>query len=130
MKRVHNDHGSAGGSPPSAAPGAQSSTKGRKRKTDVPEPQATSTRKASVKSLPVEPVQATAKPLLDQWLDHRRAVEGMIRGLHKPEDSRNLQQITEVQKHLAAMAKVTTELNGMPKAEIIPAPSRRSYASG
>ncbi|KAJ6446619.1 zinc finger domain-containing protein [Purpureocillium lavendulum] len=130
MKRVHNDHGSAGGSPPSA-PTVQSSTKGRKRKTDIPEQQTTSTRKASVKSMAAaEQSQSSSKPLLDQWLDHRRAVEAMIRGLHKPEDSRNLQQITEVQKHLSAMAKMTTDLSGMPKADIMPAPSRRSYTSG
>ncbi|PNY23651.1 Uncharacterized protein TCAP_06404 [Tolypocladium capitatum] len=129
MKRVHNDHGSAGGSPPSG-PAAQSA-KGRKRKTDVPEQQTTTSRKASVKSMPVaEPVRASAKPLLEQWLDHRRAVEDMIRGLNKPEDSRNLQQITEVQKRLSVMAKMTTELTAMPKAEILPAPSRRSYVPG
>lgn len=131
MKRVHNDHGSAGASPPSASV-AQPSTKGRKRKTDVPELQQTaSTRKATVKTMPAaEPVQAAAKPLLEQWLDHRQAVEGMVRELSKPDDSRNLEQINEVQKHLAAMAKMTTELSGMPQAENAAAPSRRSYGSG
>ncbi|PFH58455.1 hypothetical protein XA68_13661 [Ophiocordyceps unilateralis] len=100
MKRVHNDHGSAGGSPPSATVAQPS--KGRKRKTDVPEPQTTASRKASVKNMPVaEPVQPSSKPLLEQWLDHRRVVEDMVRGLDKPEDSRSLQQITEVQKRLA-----------------------------
>ncbi|PHH76140.1 hypothetical protein CDD80_1772 [Ophiocordyceps camponoti-rufipedis] len=129
MKRVHNDHGSTAGSPPSATAGQPS--KGRKRKTDVPEPQTTASRKASVKNVPaVEPVQQTSKPLLEQWLDHRRAVEDMVRGLNKPEDTRSLQQITEVQKRLAVMAKMTTELSAMPKSEMFPAQSRRSYVSG
>ncbi|RDA92845.1 hypothetical protein CP533_2882 [Ophiocordyceps camponoti-saundersi (nom. inval.)] len=136
MKRVHNDHGSAGGSPPSAA--AVQPSKGRKRKTDIPEPQTTTTttttpstsRKASVKTAPVaEPVQPSSKPLLEQWLDHRHVVEDMVRGLNKPDDSRSLQQITEVQKRLSVMAKMTTELSAMPKAEIFPTPSRRSYYS-
>lgn len=128
MKRVHNDHRTAAGSPPSAA--AAQAAKGRKRKTDVPEPPTATSRKTSVKSTPVaEPVQPS-KPLLEQWMDHRRAVEDMVRGLDKPEDSRNLQQITEVQKHLFVMAKMTTELTAMPKPEVFPTPARKSYISG
>ncbi|KAF4507462.1 hypothetical protein G6O67_003954 [Ophiocordyceps sinensis] len=128
MKRVHNDHRTAAGSPPSAA-GAQSA-KGRKRKTDVPEPQTAASRKATVKSMPVaEPVQSS-RPLLEQWMDHRRVVEDMVRGLSKPEDSRSLQQITEVQKRLSVMAKMTTELTAMPKLEVFPALGRKSYVSG
>ncbi|EQL03065.1 zinc finger domain-containing protein [Ophiocordyceps sinensis CO18] len=127
MKRVHNDHRTAAGSPPSAA-GAQSA-KGRKRKTDVPEPQTAASRKATVKSMPVaEPV--ASRPLLEQWMDHRRVVEDMVRGLSKPEDSRSLQQITEVQKRLSVMAKMTTELTAMPKLEVFPALGRKSYVSG
>ncbi|PHH86834.1 hypothetical protein CDD83_9693 [Cordyceps sp. RAO-2017] len=129
MKRVHNDHGSTGGSPPSATVGQ--SAKGRKRKTEVPEAQTPASRRASVKNMPVaEPVQPSARPLLEQWLDHRRAVEDMVRGLGKPEDSRNLQQITEVQKHLSVMAKMTTELAAAPKTEVFPTAARRSYVSG
>ncbi|KJZ72900.1 hypothetical protein HIM_07663 [Hirsutella minnesotensis 3608] len=128
MKRVHNDHGSAGGSPPSAT--VTQSTKGRKRKTDVPEPQATSSRKAPVKNMPPPESAQASKPLLDQWLDHRRVVEDMVRGLNKPEDSRSIQQISEVQKRLAVMVKLTTQLTGVPKSEVFPTPGRRGYVSG
>lgn len=97
----------------------------------MPEQQTAGGRKVTVKSVPVaEPVQSSSKPLLEQWLDHRRAVEDMIRALNKPEDSRNLQQITEVQKRLSAMAKMTSELAAVPKAEALQAPGRRSYVSG
>jgi hypothetical protein len=127
MKRVHGDHGSAGGSPPSAS---SQQPKGRKRKTEVPEAQAAPSRKSSIKSVqPVETQQVAAKPLLEQWLDHRKVVEDILRGLDKPEDVRNIQQITEVQRRLNAMAKMTTDLSVMPTADILPAPGRRSFAT-
>ncbi|KAI9166659.1 hypothetical protein HJFPF1_02773 [Paramyrothecium foliicola] len=126
MKRVHNDHGSAGGSPPAAT----QQPKGRKRKTDVPEAQATPSRKTSVKSVqPADSQQTSAKPLLEQWLDHRKAVEDILRSLDKPEDVRNIQQISEVQRRLNAMAKMTSDLSALPKTDILPAPGRRSFAS-
>lgn len=128
MKRVHNDHRTVAGSPPSGA-GTQP-VKGRKRKTDVPEPQVSASRKATVKSVSVaEPVQPS-RPLLEQWMDHRRAVEDMVRGLSEPEDSRNLHQITEVQKRLSVMAKMTTELTTKPKSEVFSVSGRKSYVSG
>ncbi|KAH7170268.1 hypothetical protein EDB81DRAFT_158405 [Dactylonectria macrodidyma] len=96
MKRVHNDHGSSGGSPPSAV--ANQPAKGRKRKTDVPESQPTNSRKASVKSMSaVEPKESTTRPLLDQWMEHRKAVENLFQGLVKPEDARNIQHISDMQ---------------------------------
>jgi hypothetical protein len=127
MKRVHNDHGSAGGSPPSAS---SQPAKGRKRKTEGSETQAPPSRKSSVKSvLPAEPQQVAVKPLLEQWMDRRKSVEEILRGLDKPEDTRSIQQIMEVQRHLTAMAKMTSEMSTPPKADILPAPSRRSFAS-
>ncbi|KAK7414905.1 hypothetical protein QQX98_006326 [Neonectria punicea] len=110
MKRVHNDHGSSGGSPPTVAVNPPS--KGRKRKTDVPETQPTNSRKAAVKSMPVtEPKESSTRPLLDQWMDHRKAVESLFQGLVKPEDARNIQQISDMQLRLTAMVKVTADLN-------------------
>lgn len=115
MKRVHNDHGSSGGSPPSAV--ATQPAKGRKRKTDVPESQPTNSRKAAVKSISaVEPKESTTRPLLDQWMDHRKAVENLFQGLVKPEDARNIQHINDMQVRLTAMIKVTTVLNADNKA--------------
>lgn len=112
MKRVHNDQGSSGGSPPTAP--AQQPTKSRKRKTDVPEAQAPTSRKATLKAMPApEPKQDSARPLLDQWMDHRKAVENIFRGLVKPDDARNIQQISEVQHRLSVMAKMTTDLNAL-----------------
>jgi hypothetical protein len=128
MKRVHNDHGSAGGSPPSATNGQ--SAKGRKRKTEIAEQQ-NGTRKATLKSMPVvEPKQGSSKPLLEQWLEQRRAVEDLCRGLGKPDDARNLQQISEMQKRLNFMAKMTSELNPVAPTEILPDSNRRNYTTG
>ncbi|KAI5465520.1 hypothetical protein BGZ63DRAFT_348081 [Mariannaea sp. PMI_226] len=114
MKRVHNDHGSAGNSPPSSA---TNNAKGRKRKTDaVPESQ-TNSRKAAVKSMPApETKENLTQPLLAQWMDHRKVVETLIHGLVKPEDTRNIKQIHDVQERLTAMLKLTTDLNAAAKA--------------
>lgn len=125
MKRVHNDHGSAGGSPPSAVPTGQSA-KGRKRKTEIVE-QHNGTRKATLKSMPVaDSKQVSSKPLLEQWLDQRRVVEDLFRGLSKPEDARNLPQINEMQKRLAFMAKMTSDLNTVSPTDH----SRGNYTTG
>ncbi|TWU75775.1 hypothetical protein ED733_003212 [Metarhizium rileyi] len=127
MKRVHNDHGSAGGSPPAPANGQ--STKGRKRKPEVVEQQ-NSTRKATLKSMPVaDSKQVSAKPLLEQWLDQRRAVEDLCHGLGKPEDARNLQHINEMQKRLAYMAKMTSDWNSV-ATDIRADTNRRNYSTG
>ncbi|KAG5982524.1 hypothetical protein E4U55_001774 [Claviceps digitariae] len=131
MKRVHNDHGSAGGSPPSGGSSSQSA-KGRKRKTEVAE-QSSGTRKATLKSMPVveAPKHVPVKPLLEQWLDQRRVVEEIVRGLDKPDDARSLQQIGDVQKRLAYMANMTKELSSVTTTDMISTEtSRRIYSSG
>lgn len=128
MKRVHNDHGSAGGSPPSVA---QPSSKGRKRKTEVQEPQIPAARKTSAKTLPSpQAARVSAKPLIDEWLEHRKAVETIFRsGLSTPEDIGNMSQITRMQDHLNAMAKMTTDSSAQPRTDIITAPRARAYTS-
>lgn len=128
MKRVHNDHGSTGGSPPSAS---QQSTKGRKRKTDIQEPPAPNARKTTVKTLPTpQASRVSAKPLIDEWLEHRQAVESILRsGLNTPEDIGNIGHITRVKEHLAAMAKMTTDLSTHPRTDIITAPRARVYTA-
>ncbi|KAG6105925.1 hypothetical protein E4U31_001132 [Claviceps sp. LM219 group G6] len=131
MKRVHNDHGSVDGSPPSG--GSAQSVKGRKRKTEAAEP-ANSTRKATLKSMPVAepaaPKHIPAKPLLEQWLDQRQVVEEIVRGLNKPDDARSLQQIGDVQKRLAYMATMTKELSSLTTDMLLAETSRQTYSSG
>ncbi|EFY97455.2 C2H2 transcription factor [Metarhizium robertsii ARSEF 23] len=125
MKRVHNDHGSSSGSPPATANGQ--SAKGRKRKTEVAEPQ-NGTRKATLKSMPVaDSKQVSSKPLLEQWLDQRRAVEDLCRSLSKPDDARNLGQIHEMQKHLSIMAHMTSSVTSP---DIRLDTNRRNYTTG
>ncbi|KOS19388.1 Metal regulatory transcription factor 1 [Escovopsis weberi] len=121
MKRVHNDHGSAGNSPP-AGP-AQQPAKGRKRKSDASEHPVPS-RKNSVKSMPAEQKQPPVKPLLEQWLDQRKAVEDLLRRMDKPE----AQQLDEVQKRLASMAKMAANIPAALKVEV-PATGRRAYVT-
>ncbi|RFU75176.1 hypothetical protein TARUN_7076 [Trichoderma arundinaceum] len=127
MKRVHNDHGSTGASPTTAA---QQAAKGRKRKSDASETQGSTSRKASIKSMPApEPKQPPVKPLIEQWLDHRKAVEDLVRRMNKPEDVQSLQHISEAQKRLEAMLKMATDLaSTTPKTEM-PA-GRRHYMTG
>lgn len=126
MKRVHNDRGSAGGSPPSAP--VQPVAKGRKRKPDVPETQAASSRKASVKTMPLpDNKPAAAKPLMEQWVDHYQVVQDMVRGFDKPEGARTIHQISEVQRHLEDMAKMASDMTPLSSGNMMSAPSRRGY---
>ncbi|KAF4121160.1 ZnF C2H2, partial [Geosmithia morbida] len=111
MKRVHNDHGSSGGSPANGL--SQQPTKGRKRKTDVSENQAPTSRKASQKNMPVKEPRQTASnkpPLLEQWMASRSRVEEMVRGLSSPTDVRTIQQITDIQHQLAGLTQLAAEL--------------------
>lgn len=82
----------------------------------MPETQPSS-RKSAVKPAPApETKENLARPLLDQWMDHRKVVEILVQGLVKPEDSRNIQQIHDVQERLSAMLKLTTDLTTVTKA--------------
>lgn len=112
MKRVHNDHGSSSGSPTN---GSAQPSKGRKRKTEVTETQTAPSRKAAVKSMPVpqEPKESATQPLLDQWMEHRKAVENLFQTLVKPEDAQNVQHIATMQKRLTSMMKLTNDLNSV-----------------
>ncbi|SPJ73592.1 uncharacterized protein FTOL_03322 [Fusarium torulosum] len=112
MKRVHNDHGSSSGSPTT---GPAQPAKGRKRKTETSEVQTSNSRKAAVKSMPPppEPKENLTQPLLDQWMEHRKAVESLMRSVVKPEDAQNLQHIGTMQSRLNSMMKLTTDLNAI-----------------
>ncbi|CZR40158.1 uncharacterized protein FPRO_05058 [Fusarium proliferatum ET1] len=112
MKRVHNDHGSSSGSPTT---GSAQPAKGRKRKTETAEAQTSHSRKATVKSMPPppEPKENMTQPLIDQWMEHRKAVESLVRNLIKPEDTQNLQHIGTLQNRLGSMMKLTNDLNAI-----------------
>lgn len=127
MKRVHNDHGSAGGSLTTAA---QQAAKGRKRKSDASETQVPTSRKASIKSMPApEPKQPPVKPLIEQWLDQRKALEEIVHCMNKPDDAQSLHHIAEAQKRLDIMFKMATDVaNATPKTEM--QPGRRHYLIG
>ncbi|KAL7941590.1 hypothetical protein V8C42DRAFT_334159 [Trichoderma barbatum] len=127
MKRVHNDHGSAGGSPTGAA---QQAAKGRKRKSDASETQGSPSRKASIKSMPApEPKQPPVKPLIEQWMEQRKALEEIVQRMNKPDDVQSLHHIAEAQKRLEVMLKMATDATSVtPKTEI--QSGRRHYLLG
>jgi hypothetical protein len=128
MKRVHNDHGSASGSPPAVTATAQPA-KGRKRKSDASDTQANASRKNSQKSAPPKETKVSTKPLLDEWMNHRKAVEDMLRSLGKPEDARNIQQISDIKKRLEAMTSMTATLNNGPAADMALLASSLGYVA-
>ncbi|OHW93527.1 hypothetical protein CSPAE12_07767 [Colletotrichum incanum] len=113
MRRVHNDNG-VPGSPTSTSNGQQSS-KGRKRK-DAPKAvgPAPPSRKVPAKAAIVEAAakeEQSSKPLIDEWMSHRQALEDIVRGLNQPEDTRNPQLIQDAQNHLSAMGKIGHNLS-------------------
>jgi hypothetical protein len=112
MKRVHNDHGSSSGSPTT---GSAQPAKGRKRKTETSETQTSHSRKAAVKSMPPppEPKENLTQPLIDQWMEHHKAVQSLMRNVVKPEDAQNLKHIGTIQSRLNSMIKLTTDLNAI-----------------
>lgn len=128
MKRVHNDTGCPDVSPP---PAAQPQTKSRKRKTDLPEAKVISTRKTTVKSMPASTSQRLSiKPLIEEWMSHRQAVESILRsGLNKPDDVGNISQIHAMQERLSAMAQMSTDMHASSRPDIMPAPRARTYTS-
>lgn len=127
MKRVHNDHGSTGTASPPGSSFVQPAAKGRKRKTEGSEVQPTSSRKSTQKVMsPKEHKKPAAKPLIEQWMDHRKVVEEMIRGLDKPQDVQTLQQITEMQKRLSVMTQMSSSMS---QADIVPIAGHMGFVS-
>nr|XP_036575332.1 C2H2 transcription factor [Colletotrichum truncatum]KAF6781890.1 C2H2 transcription factor [Colletotrichum truncatum] len=112
MRRVHNDNG-APGSPTNASSGQQSS-KGRKRKDAPKAGPAPPSRKVTAKATVVEAAakeEQSCKPLIEEWISHRQALEDIIRGLTQPEDSKNAQLIKDAHNHLSAMGKIGLSLS-------------------
>ncbi|KAF9877334.1 C2H2 transcription factor [Colletotrichum karsti] len=112
MRRVHNDNG-APGSPTNASVGQQSS-KSRKRKDAPKAGSAPSSRKVTAKPAVVEVAikeeEQSSKPLIEEWLSHRQALENIIRDFAQPEDVKNVQLIKDAHSHLAAMGKIGNTL--------------------
>lgn len=121
MKRVHNDLGSSGTSP-TGQPAVQHSSKSRKRKTEGSE----SSRKSSQKSVTPKQAKPAAKPLLEQWMDHRKAVEETIRNLDNPHDMRTMQHLDSMQRHLSVMTSMS---HSMAQADILPVSGHIDFIS-
>ncbi|TDZ61606.1 hypothetical protein CTRI78_v004231 [Colletotrichum trifolii] len=130
MRRVHNDNG-VPGSPAVAASGQQSS-KGRKRK-DAPKvsgPVAPS-RKVTAKATVVEAAvkeEPPSKPLIDEWMAHRQALENIVRGLIQPEDVKNVQLIKDAHDLLSAMGRIGNTLSPPQHMDAAQAPFRQNFA--
>ncbi|OHE96045.1 C2H2 transcription factor [Colletotrichum orchidophilum] len=115
MRRVHNDNGIPG-SPTSTSNGQQSS-KGRKRK-DAPKAAvigpAPPSRKVTAKAAVVEAAvkeELSSKPLIEEWMSHRQALENIVRDITQPEDMKNLQLVKDAHNLLSAMGKIAHNLN-------------------
>lgn len=136
MRRVHNDNGTAAqpASPPPTAPAATSS-RGRKRKSDVQEKQPSQEKPSSRKSAnkgtePAAPApkqaEAPVHPELDQWYEHQKALQTFIQGCIQPDDPQSLQYIKDAQDHLTAMGRISHELV-MTKTDVPQGSYRRSW---
>jgi hypothetical protein len=75
-----------------------------------------------------ESKQPTGKPLLEQWLEQRKAVEDMLRGLDKPEDSQTISQLTEMQRRLSMMTRMASEFS-TPSQDNVVTLTNMTYAS-
>ena len=65
-----------------------------------------------------EPKQPPVKPLIEQWLEQRKALETFVQRMDKP-DLQSLQHIAEAQKHLEVMVKMATDATTVtPKTEM------------
>lgn len=121
MKRVHNDLGSSGTSP-TGNPPTQQASKSRKRKTEGSE----SSRKSSQKNTVPKQTKPAPKPLLEQWMDHRKAVEETIRSLDNPRDVHTVQHLEGIQKRLAVMAQMSSS---MAHADLTPVAGHMGFVS-
>ncbi|KAI1854903.1 hypothetical protein JX265_002542 [Neoarthrinium moseri] len=124
MRRVHNDNGQslsmASGSH-SSSRGSHSSSKGRKRKSKDSE---TSGRKSSSKAADeaaAAAARAAEQPLIEQWWDHRNALQSYLQRFDNPVAFEVLEHSGEAGEHFAAMEKISRKLKKSRD------PHRRSY---
>lgn len=131
MRRVHNDNGqslaavASGSHSSSRGSHSSSSSKGRKRKSKDSE-SSSSGRKSSSKSNADEAAAAAARaaeqPLMDQWWDHRNALQSYLQRFDNPIAFEVLEQSGEASDHFAAMEKISRRLKKSRE------PHRRSYS--
>ncbi|KAK9416213.1 hypothetical protein SUNI508_09793 [Seiridium unicorne] len=126
MRRVHNDNGTSLSMPTashSSSRGSHSSSaKGRKRKSKDGE---ASGRKSSSKPSAAEEAAAAAAkaeaPLIEQWWQHRSALQAYLQRFDNPIAFEVLEQSGEAGDHFAAMEKISRRLKKSRE------PHRRSY---
>ncbi|KAI6783893.1 ZnF C2H2 [Emericellopsis cladophorae] len=128
MERVHNHQKNAGANTSSSPDSSHAQpAKGRKRKTQTEPSRSISTRKTIQKIAPPKEVEKpAAKPLVEQWMDSRKAIEDMARSLENPEDARTVQQIADMQKLLGVMSQMS---NTMAHGTLMPASRPMEFAS-
>jgi hypothetical protein len=114
MRRVHNDNGQSLSlsNAPSSSRGVHShSTKGRKRKSKDSE--TSSSRKPS-KSSGADDAAAAARaaeqPLIEQWWDHRNALDAYLSRYNDPAAFEVMDQSGEAGEHVAAMEKISRKI--------------------
>ena len=134
MRRVHNDNGTStqAASPPPS--GTATSSRGRKRKSDVQEKVTGHEKSSSRKSSKAAAEAAKAAELqsnaeIDAWYEHQKALQSLVQGYAHPDDPQTLQYIKDAQDHLAAMGKISHELVVSNKADVLHGPYRRSWKS-
>ncbi|KAH8195091.1 hypothetical protein TruAng_010748 [Truncatella angustata] len=116
MRRVHNDDGTAltmsTGSHSSSRGSQAVSAKGRKRKSKDSE--SSSGRKSSSKPTAAEEAAAAAAkaeaPLMEQWWEHRNALQSYLQRFDNPVAFEVLEQSGEAGDHFAAMEKISRRL--------------------
>ncbi|CAP68648.1 uncharacterized protein PODANS_7_6190 [Podospora anserina S mat+] len=116
MRRVHNDNGTTAQAASPPASGATTSTRGRKRKSDVQEKPAqekTSSRKS--KSEASKPVEPPVNLEITQWWEHQRALQDLVSAGYQPDDIQTFHYIKEAQDHLTAMDRITHNLTAKPE---------------
>lgn len=115
MRRVHNDNGQSLGSgiSPAGRGSASHSAKGRKRKSkDIAELTAQG-RKSAAKAASVDAAaaaKAAEQPLIQQWFEHRAALDEYLQRYDNPAAFELLEQSGDAGEHFAAMEKISRRL--------------------
>ncbi|KAK7923986.1 C2H2 transcription factor [Apiospora marii] len=118
MRRVHNDNGqSLSSGAPSSTSGrgsASHSTKGRKRKSKDSTELSSHGRKPVSKTSAADDAAAAARaaeqPLIEQWYEHRSALQEYLQRYDNPVAFELLDQTSEAGEHFSNMEKISRKL--------------------
>ncbi|KAK8056008.1 C2H2 transcription factor, partial [Apiospora rasikravindrae] len=118
MRRVHNDNGqSLSSGAPSSVSGRGStshSTKGRKRKSKDSTELSSHGRKPVSKTSAADDAAAAARaaeqPLIEQWYEHRSALQEYLQRYDNPVAFELLDQTGEAGEHFSSMEKISRKL--------------------